>query len=871
MRRAREPILGSQGWFGYSCSLLVTHDAIIAPISPANVAEVFFHIAEEFPDHAAIRTGHEVIVYQQLQGRVRAWWGAMVREGIQSGTRLVIAPGAIEERLALMLACLAHGVWFVLPDATWPERRQHAVAADAGAEWAALEDFPGLRRLRTGGLETNLETGFSQEPRSCLFYTGGTTGAPKGVIQTHANILHEVEVHREVLSLHPGDRLSGLYSLSAAGSVRDVFAALLTGACYVHLPLRSGSWDWLSERLSSDEPTIFHAVPPVFRAWSQSVPADTVFPSVRVVFLAGETVRVEDTQQAWEVFPNAVFYTGLGSSEASSLYAHWIVDRDFPVDGKLPVGRPVPGKNVRVMHGEIVVESEFLSPGYWNRPGEDALRFGSITGRRCLFTGDQGYFDESGMLYHAGRSDRRLKVNGGFVDLDELESLIRSWPEVEDARLVAQDEGLAAYLIPAGKEALPDGEARSRLAEEGVSVRMDFIVLSEFPLTVAGKIDSAALPTPRKDTPPPPAEAVSSALEEEIRLIFQEILERPVTDLHAGFQSHGGDSLGLIQLATVLDRRFGFRLRPDEITAGCSVAWLAGKIPACGAAGPSESAWPPEWPAASAFWELPPGAVRVDGFPGYRLLAPQTAEEGAPVVVWLAQGKDEALFLFHLAGRYETYVLPGGALIISTRDEDVGKWLPVVVRELRRWIGGRPVVLGGYCGSGILAVAWAAELERQGEDIRGVLALEALGNAIHCRRWYLVTLGWQMAWRSLWASGCREWPALLSRKFRSLSSRLRFFLKGRQNESPSFHATAVPLGFSLTRVPPWKGPIHLLMSAQAWRWKFLFGGNFGWCSGDFPKVFPRRIRGSHVTCLSVNPPERLFAPLETLTGKTGRS
>jgi hypothetical protein len=50
----------SQVWFGYSFSLLTTPYDIIAPNSPTNVAEVFFHIAEEFPDHAAIRKGHGV-------------------------------------------------------------------------------------------------------------------------------------------------------------------------------------------------------------------------------------------------------------------------------------------------------------------------------------------------------------------------------------------------------------------------------------------------------------------------------------------------------------------------------------------------------------------------------------------------------------------------------------------------------------------------------------------------------------------------------------------------------------------------------------------------------------------------------------------
>src|SRR5206468_7232256 len=98
-----------------------------------------------------------------------------------------------------------------------------------------------------------------------ILYTSGSTGQPKGVLQTHRNLLHFISCYTQGVGIRAGDRLSLLYSFSFSASLMDIYGGLLNGATVYHYDLRKRGLDDLPEWLRRNRITVYHSVPTVFR------------------------------------------------------------------------------------------------------------------------------------------------------------------------------------------------------------------------------------------------------------------------------------------------------------------------------------------------------------------------------------------------------------------------------------------------------------------------------------------------------------------------------------------------------------------------------------------------------------------------------
>jgi non-ribosomal peptide synthetase component F len=210
-----------------------------------------------------------------------------------------------------------------------------------------------------------------------IFFTSGTSGEPKGVFDTHRNVLHNILRYTNALAIRPDDRLSLLQSPSFSGTVSSLFCALLNGACAYPADLRRESMASVASWIREQGITIYHSVPAIFRCIAIGA---REFPSIRIVRLEGDQSSKRDLERFQRHFPDtSMLVNGLGTTE-TGLVCQFFMDRTTQLTGEtLPVGYPSSDIQVQIVDddgaelppehiGEIVVTSRYLAAGYWRRP-----------------------------------------------------------------------------------------------------------------------------------------------------------------------------------------------------------------------------------------------------------------------------------------------------------------------------------------------------------------------------------------------------------------------------------------------------------------------------------------------------------------------
>jgi amino acid adenylation domain-containing protein len=352
------------------------------------------------------------------------------------------------------------------------------------------------------------------DDRIGIAYTSGTTGPPKGVIQTHRSLLAFIGSYIDRTCLEPGDRIALLHD--ARGT--DLVSALAVGASCCFFSLEHMGFTKVAEWLVHNRITILPTIPSLLRSMVTSLSRQRDNYTLRLLRLSGDLLKREDVRAAAAVLPrDCRVLNWFGSTEIAVASGLFTLDelRDMST---ITVGRVFPGLDIRFLEpetgtptgagpGEIVVSSRALFEGYWKRPELDAEKIfvdPDKPDRRCFRTGDTGHLDSSGRLVVLGRMDAQLKVSGYRVEPGEIEAALRSIPGIRDAvvRLV-RDRGspgpaetLVAYLVAdSGKPPMVQ-DIRRQLAERVPRYMIPgyFSVIEEIPRLAGGKPDRARLP-----------------------------------------------------------------------------------------------------------------------------------------------------------------------------------------------------------------------------------------------------------------------------------------------------------------------------------------------------------------------------------------
>ena len=457
-----------------------------------NVASLLARSARAWAARPATAEGERVVHdYATFASRVARQAAAMRASGLARGDRVALVARNHPAYLEALFACWWAGLVAVPVNAKLHPKELAWVLDDAGARWAFVDDewhaaLGGMslatleRAIVVGGAdhdalakvaERAIEPVEGDEP-AWLFYTSGTTGRPKGVEITHANLAAMTRCFlSDVEAIAPGDAILHAAPLSHGSGL---YAVPHVARAAVNVVPASGGFDApeIVALLDAwDRSLLFAAPTMVKRLVGDAAIGRAPLARLKAIVYGGGPMYVEDAKAAFAALgPRLAQIYGQGESPMTitamgrELVADAIARGD---DARLgSVGSAQSGIEIAIdapagEPGEVLVRGATVMRGYWRNPEATAR---TLAGG-WLHTGDVGALDDDGFLTLKDRSKDLIISGGSNIYPREVEEVLLRHPDVLEVAVVGRrhpewGEEVVACVVP--RVALGDDAARAR-------------------------------------------------------------------------------------------------------------------------------------------------------------------------------------------------------------------------------------------------------------------------------------------------------------------------------------------------------------------------------------------------------------------------
>jgi amino acid adenylation domain-containing protein len=688
------------------------------------------------PQRTAVKTDCQELTYQALDRAANHVARAILRvRGPGSEPVGFLLDGGATPLIAI-LGILKAGNIVVPLEPSFPPARLARVLNHAQAALLLTDNANSslARELSRGNIPVlNLEAmdsepdgqdaGLSMSPDSpaYILYTSGSTGNPKGVLQSHRNLLHSTLRYTNSLHISREDRCILLAPCSVAASTSDIFPTLLNGAALLPYNLRTQGFGGLARWLIDEGVTVYHSGPTAFRHLANTLTGAEAFPHLRLVRLGGEPVFRHDVERFRKYFgPDCVLAVTLAATETYAI-CQYFLDRHVALEGaRVPVGYPVAGMEVLLRAdegqqvgagqvGEIVVRSRHLASGYWRDSERTEAAFQPDPQQpevRLYRTGDLGLLRPDGCLEYLGRKDEQVKIRGQRVETAEVEAALLALGTIREAAVVGRqtasgDQQLVAYAVPM-TTAPTWGAIRQALKDKlpDYMIPSAFVFLERLPLTSTGKVDRRALPPPAGGRPAldnayaPPRNLVQGLLKD----IWEQCLSIRPIGIQDSYFELGGDSLTAEKILALVEHHLGKRFYPGVLVKAPTVEQLAELIMGVQVA-----------TALSPLIEIQAGSP---GRPRFFYLNGDMASPAVYLGLAKCLGEAQPFSIIQPHGLMD-------GMVPSTIEAMAADRL----RLLRAVQPEGPYFLGGFCIIGLVALEMAQQLQRAGHQVAALVMI----------------------------------------------------------------------------------------------------------------------------------------------------
>ena len=526
--------------------------------------------AAENPDAVAVRVGgDEALAYRQWERRSNAAAWGLVARGVAAGDRvaLVFANDRLADYAVAYLAVLKAGAAAVPLGSRFSGGELDRVVAHAGAALVVVH----VDDLEAGQPEDPCQVPVEAGDLAEILYTSGTTGLPRGVACSHANLMAH-DVPADV----PAEPVSFLHAFPiGTQAAQEALRVPLRIAGRTAIALPAFDPDEMCALVERYGVRRLQLVPAMAHLLLSSGAGERHdLSSVRRVILSSAPAAPALFRRLAEAFPQASVWNAYALTEAGGARTLMEWDEHRPT----AVGRPVGATEIRIVDGEIWLRRrDTPTRWYYGDPAATAEAFGE----GWVHTGDVGHLDNEGYLHLTDRRKDIIITGGSNVSSLEVENALYEHPAVVDAAVVGVPhpvlgEDVAAAVVvrsPTAERELQD-VVRARLAEHKVPHRV--VVVDRLPRNQSGKIGKVevrallAAPAPASTSAAP-----TNQTEAVVASVWEAVLGLAAVGRDDDFFALGGHSLAATQIAARLNDAFGIELPAAAVFEAPTVAELA--------------------------------------------------------------------------------------------------------------------------------------------------------------------------------------------------------------------------------------------------------------------------------------------------------
>jgi len=450
------------------------------------LADPLRYAARNFAERPATICGDVRLNYRELTARCRRLGGVLHGLGLETGDRIAILAANSHQYIETYMTVPAAGFVVVPLNTRHAEAELAYALRDSGTKVLMTDVDPGgladivervisipddYEALLAAASEIELGGHVTEQSLAGLFYTGGTTGASKGVMLSHRNLIANSHNWTAFAQPGPEDIKTVIAPLFHAAGSNSVISSIWSGGVQLIVPkFIPGQILDLIER---ERATQTLGVPIMIAALAEEQHANPRdVSSVRMVSHGGSPITTEVIRRAIAAFPGAEFAHLYGATEAGPLISGLHHEERMPHSDLLrSCGQPVPGVEVRILDqqgqelpvgeiGEIAVKGPNIMQGYWNKPEQTA----AALKEGWYLSGDVGYVDENNDIFLMDRAKDMIITGAENVYCTEVEEILHKHPAVLQAAVFGIPDAQWGEAVHAAIQLRHPAEAEELIA-----------------------------------------------------------------------------------------------------------------------------------------------------------------------------------------------------------------------------------------------------------------------------------------------------------------------------------------------------------------------------------------------------------------------
>ena len=592
------------------------------------IHQLFEAQVEQTPNTIAVVFGNEQLTYRELNRRANQLAHFLQRLGVGPEVLVGLRMERSLEMVVALLGILKAGGAYVPFDLAYPQDRiafmlqdaqvsvlltQQRLASQIPESKASVANVISLDTqwnaiAQQSDDNLDLAGTINSENLAYVMYTSGSTGTPKGVAIEHHSVVRLVK-NTNYATFSADEVFLQFAPIAFDASTLEIWAPLLNGGRLIVSPARLTGPDEPGAILRRYHVTTLWLTAGLFHHMVELHLDDLC--GIRQLLAGGDVLSPSHVQRVLQALPHCLLINGYGPTENTTFTTCFPMTAATQIGSTVPIGRPIANTQVYILDshlqpvpvgvsGELYIGGDGLARGYLRRPDLTKERFvpnpfSGKPGVRMYKTGDLARYLPDGSIEFLGRIDHQVKIRGFRIELGEIEEVLKRYPGVRQAIVVAREESdgdkhLVAYVLTTPAQSLAVNTLRGYLQEKlpTYMVPSAIMLLDALPLTPNGKIDRKALPAPdyaavaaSSATQPAADDSFTVPLmtiHHQLVRIWEELLHVHPIGIKDNFFDLGGHSLLAARLLVEVERVSGKKLPISTFFAGATIEHLANAI-----------------------------------------------------------------------------------------------------------------------------------------------------------------------------------------------------------------------------------------------------------------------------------------------------